>query len=100
VDDIEFAGEIWYWRGPAPWYFITVPAEECAYFEAESNVVTYGWGMIPVQAEIGASVWDTSMFPKDGRYILPVKAAVRRAEDLDDGDVPTVRLRLRSWPVS
>jgi hypothetical protein len=40
------------------------------------------------------------MFPKDGRYILPVKAAVRRAEDLDDGDVPTVRLRLRSWKVS
>jgi hypothetical protein len=25
---------------------------------------------------------------------------VRRAEDLDDGDVPTVRLRLRSWKVS
>jgi hypothetical protein len=39
------------------------------------------------------------MFPKDGRYILPVKAAIRRAEELDDGDVPTVRLRLRSWTV-
>jgi hypothetical protein len=100
VTEIEFAGEIWFWRGPAPWYFITVPEEESAYFEAEANYVTYGWGMIPVQAEIGDSVWDTSMFPKDGRYVLPVKAAVRRAEDLDDGDVPTVRLRLRSWKVS
>lgn len=100
MNEIEFVGEIWYWRGPAPWYFITVPDEESAYFEAESNFVTYGWGMIPVQAEIGASVWDTSMFPKDGRYVLPVKAAVRRAEDLDDGDVPTVRLRLRSWQAS
>ncbi|GAA2804663.1 DUF1905 domain-containing protein [Kribbella solani] len=95
MNEVVFSGEIWYWRGPAPWYFITVPDEECAYFELEGNVVSYGWGMIPVVAEIGGSVWDTSMFPKDGRYLLPVKAAVRRAEDLDDGDVPTVRLRLR-----
>ncbi|NUR95515.1 MAG: DUF1905 domain-containing protein [Kribbellaceae bacterium] len=96
MNDIEFAGEIWYWRGPAPWYFITVPEEECGYFEAEAGQVSYGWGMTPVTAEIGGSVWETSMFPKDGRYILPVKAAVRRAEDLDDGDQPVVRLRLRS----
>jgi hypothetical protein len=100
VTEIEFAGEIWFWRGPAPWYFITVPDDESAYFEAEANFVTYGWGMIPVRAEIGDSAWDTSMFPKDGRYILPVKAAIRRAEELDDGDVPTVRLQLRSWKVS
>jgi hypothetical protein len=97
MNDIEFAGEIWHWRGPAPWYFITVPDEECAYFEAESSSVSYGWGMIPVTAEIGGSVWDTSMFPKDGQYILPVKASIRRTEQLDDGDVPTVRLRLRGW---
>ena len=44
----------------------------------------------------GDSVWETSLFPKDGRYIVPVKAAVRRAEELDDGDVPTVRLRIRT----
>ncbi|WP_432893979.1 DUF1905 domain-containing protein [Kribbella sp. CA-245084] len=73
-----------------------MPDEECAYFEAESSFVSYGWGMIPVVAEIGGTAWDTSMFPKDGRYLLPVKASVRRAEDLDDGDVPTVRLRLRT----
>ncbi|WP_427893185.1 DUF1905 domain-containing protein [Kribbella sp. GL6] len=99
MNEIEFAGEIWYWRGPAPWYFVTVPEEECGYFEAEAGRVSYGWGMIPVTAEIGGSEWATSMFPKDGRYVLPVKASVRRAEDLDDGDVATVRLRLRSWTV-
>jgi hypothetical protein len=52
--------------------------------------------MIPVTAQIGNTVWATSLFPKDGRYILPVKAAVRRAEELDDGDVPRVRLRIRT----
>ena len=66
MNDIEFAAEIWYWRGPAPWFFITVPEEDCAYFEAESDFVTYGWGMIPVQAEIGDSVWDTSISRRTG----------------------------------
>ncbi|TDD59440.1 DUF1905 domain-containing protein [Kribbella antibiotica] len=94
--ELEFTGEIYFWRGPAPWYFITVPDEECAYLEAESAGVSYGWGMIPVHAAIGSTTWETSLFPKDGNYIVPIKAAVRRAEDLDDGDAPTVRLHLRT----
>jgi hypothetical protein len=96
MSDIEFDGEVWFWRGPAPWYFITVPEEECAFFQAESGFVSYGWGMIPVYAQIGGTEWATSMFPKDGAYVLPVKSAVRRAEDIDEGDVPTVRLRIRA----
>ena len=48
--------------------------------------------MIPVAAQIGATRWATSLFPKDGRYIVPVKAAVRTKERLEIGDVPTVRL--------
>jgi hypothetical protein len=54
--------------------------------------VSYGWGMIPVTARIGGTGWKTSLFPKDGRYIVPVKAAVRRAEGLEAGDTVTVRL--------
>ncbi|MFG2011308.1 DUF1905 domain-containing protein [Micromonospora sp. NPDC048868] len=54
--------------------------------------VSYGWGMIPVAARIGKTGWSTSLFPKDGRYIVPVKAAVRRAEGLAVGDTVTVRL--------
>jgi hypothetical protein len=52
--------------------------------------------MIPVRARIGDSTWSTSLFPKDGRYVVPVKAAVRRAEKLEEGDVPTVRLGVRA----
>jgi len=54
--------------------------------------VSYGWGMIPVSAEIGATRWATSLFPKDGRYVVPIKAAVRKAEGLEVGDTVTVRL--------
>jgi hypothetical protein len=88
--DLQFSGELWHWRGPAPWYFITVPEAESQVLHAESSAVSYGWGMIPVRVRIGATEWDTSLFPKDGRYVLPVKAAVRRAEGLDDGSTAAV----------
>ena len=90
--NLEFRGQIWFWKGPAPWHFVTVPDAECGALEAASALVTYGWGMIPVTAEIGNTGWTTSLFPKDGRYIVPVKAWVRRAERLELGDMVTVRL--------
>lgn len=90
--DLEFSGEMWFWRGPAPWHFVTVPDENCHELDATAAVVSYGWGMIPVTAEIGRTEWKTSLFPKDGSYIVPVKAVVRRAEGLDVGDLVTVRL--------
>jgi len=90
--DLAFSGEIWFWKGPAPWFFITVPDEECGELEATSAFVTYGWGMIPVAAQIGRTEWKTSLFPKDGRYIVPVKASVRTAEELEVGDTVTIRL--------
>jgi hypothetical protein len=90
--DLEFSGEVWFWRGPAPWHFITVPDDSCAALEAASPVVSYGWGMIPVTAQIGRTGWKTSLFPKDGLYVVPVKTSVRKAEGLDVGDLVTVRL--------
>ena len=90
--DFEFSGEIWYWRGPSPFHFVTVPDTACAAIEDASRLVTYGWGMIPVHAQIRDTEWTTSLWPKDGAYIVPVKAAVRRAEDLELGDVVAVRL--------
>lgn len=89
---LEFSGEIWFWRGPAPWYFVTVPENESRELEATVKLVTYGWGMIPVVARIGETEWKTSLFPKDNLYIVPIKAAVRRAEKLDEGDTVTVEL--------
>jgi hypothetical protein len=83
---------MWFWKGPAPWHFITVPEQECGELEAASAFVTYGWGMIPVMAQIGRTGWRTSLFPKDGRYIVPVKTSVRAAERLDVGDIVTIRL--------
>lgn len=87
-----FEGEIWYWRGPAPFYFVSVPAPLSDDIHAISSEVTYGWGVIPVRARIGDTTWETSLFPKEGSYALPVKVAVRRAEQIDDGDVVSVAM--------
>lgn len=92
----EFTGELWYWRGPAPHYFVTVPEEQCHDIRAVASLVTYGWGMIPVTVQLCASTWATSLFPKDGRYIVPIKARVRKVEQLAEGDSVTLGLQVRS----
>ena len=93
---IEFSGKIWFWRGPAPWFFVTVPEQQSRDLKAISGLVTYGWGVIPVRARIGKTEWKTSLFPKDGRYLVPIKASVRKAENLEEGDNVTVRLEVRA----
>jgi hypothetical protein len=93
--NIEFNGKIWFWRGPAPWYFVTVPAEQSSDLKAISEIVTYGWGVIPVQVRIGKTGWKTSLFPKDGLYIVPIKASVRKAENLEEGDDVAIKLEVR-----
>jgi hypothetical protein len=90
--EFEFTGEVWEWRGPSPFYFVTVPEDESAELEALSSTVTYGWGMIPVEATIGSTRWTTSLYPKDGLYVVPLKNAIRRAEGIDLGDTVSVRL--------
>ncbi len=92
---MEFDGQIWLWKGPPPWYFVTLPAEQSDDLKEVLRLVAYGWGMIPVVARIGQAQWKTAVYPKDGRYILPIKAVVREAEELEEGDTVTVRLELR-----
>jgi hypothetical protein len=89
---LEFTGDVWHWRGPAPFHFLTVPAAQSADLHEVARAVSYGWGMVPVRARIGRTVWTTSLWPEDGGYALPVKDAVRRAEQLDLGDTVTVHL--------
>jgi len=92
--ELEFGGEIWEWRGPAPHHFVTVPPEESAAIEATSALTSYGWGCIPIAARVGGTDFTTALIPKEGCYALPLKAAVRRAERLTLGDHVDVRLFL------
>jgi hypothetical protein len=93
--DLAFSGELWYWRGPSPYHFITVPADAATAIKAVAAAVTYGWGMIPARVRIGGSTWETALWPKDGGYIVPVKDAFRLAEGLTLGDTVEVELIVR-----
>jgi hypothetical protein len=92
---IEFNGKIWYWRGPAPFFFVTVPGKESSDIKAISGLVTYGWGVIPATVRIGQTEWTTSLFPKDGSYLVPIKVSVRKAENLEEGDKVAIQLEVR-----
>jgi hypothetical protein len=90
--ELEFTGEVWFWRGPSPYHFVTVPENESAALQAASAIVTYGWGMIPVEVRVGSTRWTTSLFPKNGGYVVPVKDMVRKAERIEVGNTVTLHL--------
>lgn len=90
--ELEFSGPLFEWRGPAPYHFVAVPEDEAEQLRETAAAVTYGWGMIPVTGRIGDTEFTTSLWPKNGGYVVPVKDAVRRTEGLMLGEMITVRL--------
>jgi hypothetical protein len=94
--ELEFTGELWFWRGPAPWYFVTVPEKQSRVLQSRAGHTSYGWGVLPVHVRVGETEWATSLFPKNGSYLVPVKARVRAVERLEEGDAVTVRLTVPS----
>jgi Domain of unknown function (DUF1905) len=91
---LTFTGPIWYWRGPSPFHFVTVPEQESEEIKGISCLVTYGWGMIPALVTIGTTTYKTSLWPKNGGYIVPLKDVVRKAEHLEIDDRVMVRLEV------
>jgi hypothetical protein len=88
----RFEADVIYWRGPSPFFFVAVPPVEAAELRHLAKAVSYGWGMIPVEARIGAVEFATSLFPKQQTYLLPLKGAVRRKADITAGDAIQVEL--------
>ncbi|SDP19783.1 protein of unknown function [Pedococcus dokdonensis] len=92
--DLEFSGTVIEWRGPAPYYFVALPENEAGVVDDHKSLLTYGWGVIPVVGQVGDTRFTTSLFPRDGGYLLPLKDAVRRAEGIVEGDPVELRLTL------
>jgi hypothetical protein len=90
--DLDFSGPVFQWRGPVPYYDVALPEEDSQDLRLEAAALTYGWGVIPVRVRIGRTEFVTSLFPRDGRYLVPLKDGDRRAEGVGDGDVVEVRM--------
>ena len=92
--NLKFSAEVIYWRGPAPFYFAPVPEAQAKKIKSMASELTYGWGVIPARVKIGKTEFTTSLFPRQGGYMVPIKDAVRKAEDIDVDDKVTVHLFL------
>lgn len=100
---LQHTGPLWRWTsssGTGTWHFLTIDG---AAGEALSGTALMrrleksirGFGSLKVSARIGDSVFKTSLFPsKELGWLLPVKAAVRKAEGLCEGDVVEVVLEV------
>lgn len=94
---IHFESELWTWHsdGGTAWHFITLPEAARDAVKAEiEGIPRKGFGSVKVNVTIGKSTFSTSLFPAKeyGSYLLPVKAAVRRANGLQAGDSVTVAI--------
>lgn len=95
MEDLRFTGVLWRWEAQDAWRFITVPVDLAEAIRLTAGPPK-GFGSVRVEVTVGATTWQTSVFPDAtrGAFVLPIKKAVRRAEDLDDGDELTVTLRV------
>ena len=91
---LDFEADVIEWRGPAPFVFATVPEEFVGDIRFAARQASYGWGVVPVEASIAGHAFRTSLFPRDGLYLLPVKRAVQKAAAVSLGDRVAVTLRI------
>ncbi|MEQ1535874.1 MAG: DUF1905 domain-containing protein [Burkholderiaceae bacterium] len=97
---VTFTAPCWLYSGKGAWYFVSLPAEsaaEISYFsKALNGGKRAGWGSVRVTVQVGKTIWQTSLFPdsKNKSYVLPIKAAVRKAEDIIEGKPVKVRVSM------
>jgi len=104
----EYVGPIWLWRGKdkdgqpssMSWHFLTIDGHVAGAIRAASSGHSAAWRSVHVEAGIGHTCWRTSVFPSKAMqgYMLPIKASVRKAEKLAEGDVIRVRITLSKRP--
>jgi len=93
--EFTFDSKVIYWRGPAPFFYAPLPADAAEEVRRVSKLVSYGWGVIPVEVTIGGVSFTTSLFPKDGTYLVPLKDAVRKPSGITAGDTVHIELTLK-----
>ena len=93
--EYEFRGDVWLWSGKkTDWWFISLPKDMSDHAQYFTSHVQRGFKSLKVNAQIGGSQWQTSMFPSKERqaYLLPIKKAVRDAEGIEVGKTQKVKV--------
>jgi hypothetical protein len=92
-----FSAPLWQWMARRDeWFFVSVPEDMSDEISARSEGLTGGFNSVPVQVQVGATTWRTSIFPGgEGSYWLPMKKAVRVAENIERDSTVDVAIELR-----
>jgi hypothetical protein len=93
--EIAFEAQVVHWRGPSPYFFAVLPDAAAEEVRRVARAASYGWGVVPVEARLADTAFTTSLFPRDGGYLLPLKDAVRRAAAVTAGDRVAVAMTVR-----
>ena len=96
-ETVQFSSELFVW-GEGNWYFVLLPVEAAEELRDIAIGPPRGFGSIRVDVQVGESAWKTSVFPakESGSFLLPMKKAIRKAEDLEDGDQVEVTLSVQA----
>lgn len=93
----SFKAKIWKYKGPAAWYFVTLPKSLSKKIRTQHGLSEEGWGRLKTTAEIGNSNWDTAIWfdTKAQSYLLPVKSVIRKKEKILDNSVLNINLQFK-----
>jgi hypothetical protein len=87
-DIFKIKSKVLLYPGMAGWHFVSIPKKQSEEIKKSFGTSKRGWGSIPVTVAIGKTTWKTSIFPdkQSGGYLLPLKADVRKKEQIFSGD--------------
>ena len=96
--EYRLRSKVWKYPGMAGWRFLTLTKSASASIKKDFGKRARGWGSLPVTVTIGKTTWKTSIFPDSqaGAYLLPLKANVRKREQINDKDSVLVSLHVRN----
>lgn len=88
-----FEGEMWQHQA-AGWCFVTLPVEMSREIRMHFKWQEEGWGRLKSLAKIGDIQWDTAIWydTKHESYLLPIKAEIRKKQNLKVGSVFKITL--------
>ena len=89
--ELDVIGRLIEWRGPAPFWFLPT-SDDSAMIDELKPMLTYGWGCIPVTCRLGRTEFTTSITPRNGVYLIPLKDKVRKAEGVTPDATITVNV--------
>lgn len=92
--EFKTSGELFEWRGPAPFYFVKVDSKTSALIKQRAKALSYGWGVLHVNGEISGIRFETALIPKKEHYFFPIKDSLRQPLDLQLDDKVEIRFNL------